>query len=219
MSAIGQPAEGEAQPPEGGEQTTTTPETTQPAGLDRIYERMDEMTRSQQEFLTGLQQTLTPPEQEEEEFDPADFYTDTGELTEDGARALIGDLVQQQVEQQLAPREAARLVQERDESYEALKDEYPDLRDEKVAQGVLRNAIEWARGHNPGLIDRPEFVDVIEAFYKAQKFDELRQTQAADQPRSVVLESAQGAARQTQQPQVDWGERITKAAERLRPQI
>jgi len=220
MAATGQPAEGTAAPPEGGaeQQQQTAPETTAPAGLDRIYERMDEMAGQQRQFLTSLQQAMTPAEAEEE-VDEADFYTPDGDLTEDGARALISDLVNEQVEAKLAPREAARLVRERDESYDALKDEYPDLQDEKIAQKVLDRALGWAHQHNPALIDRPEFVDVIEAFYKAERFDELRQADPAQQPRGVVLESAQGAARPQQQPQVDWGDRIVKAAERLRPQI
>jgi hypothetical protein len=61
-------------------------------------------------------------------------------------------------------------------------------------------------------------VEVIEAFYKAEKFDELHAAQAAEQPRSVVLESASGV-RQQAKPDTDWGDRIVKAAERLKPQI
>jgi hypothetical protein len=175
---------------------------------------MDEMAASQRQFMESVTQQLQPPEEEEE----VEFYTDTGELSEDGARAILADLVNEQVEARLAPREAARLVGERDDQYEALKDEYPDLQKPDVAERVLRRSVQWAHAHNPALIDRPEFVDVIEAFYKAEKFDELRATQEAEQPRQVVLESASGA-RQQAKPDVDWGERIVKAAERLKPQI
>jgi hypothetical protein len=217
MSATGQPAEGTPPPAESGEPTTTTTTTEAPPGLDKIYERMDSMAAQQREFMQSVSQQLTPAE-EEEEPDPADYYGDDGSLTEEGARAVIKELVDEQVQAQLAPQEAARLIERRDDAYEALQDEYPELADPKVAEPVLQSAIAWAQG-NQGIIDRPEFVDVIEWVYTHGKYHELQETQAAEQPRSVVLESAQGAARQTQQQGPDWGDRIVKAAERLRPQI
>jgi hypothetical protein len=217
MSATGQPTEGTPPPAESGEPTTTTTTTEAPPGLDKIYERMDSMAAQQREFMQSVSQQLTPAE-EEEEPDPADYYGDDGSLTEEGARAVIKELVDEQVQAQLAPQEAARLIERRDDAYEALQDEYPELADPKVAEPVLQSAIAWAQG-NQGIIDRPEFVDVIEWVYTHGKYHELQETQAAEQPRSVVLESAQGAARQTQQQGPDWGDRIVKAAERLRPQI
>lgn len=218
MSATGQPQTPETAP------ETTTPESAppeaptteaQPAGLDRLFERMDNMAAEQRQFMESVSQQLAPPEEEEE----VELYTDTGELSEDGARAILEGLVEEQLEARLAPREAARLVSERDDAYEALKDEYPDLLEPQIAERVLQRSVQWAHAHNPALIDRPEFVDVIEAFYKAEKFDELRAAQAAEQPRPVVLESASGARGQARQPDTDWGERIVKAAERLKPQI
>lgn len=218
MSATGQDPAPETAPAstttEAPPETTAAPPEPQTGGLDRLAERMEAMGREQRQFMESISQQLAPPEDEEE----VEFYTDEGELSEDGARAILQGLVEEQLEARLAPREAARLVNERDGAYEDLKDEYPDLLDPQIAERVLNRSVQWAHAHNPALIDRPEFVDVIEAFYKADKFDELRAAQAAEQPRPVVLESASGARGQTQ-PGTDWGERIVKAAERLKPQI
>jgi hypothetical protein len=217
MSAMGQPPAPELAPesatPEAPE-TIAAPPEPQTQGLDRLYERMDSMAAQQRQFMESVTQQLQPPEEEEE----VEFYTDTGELSEDGARAVLQDLVTEQLEARLAPREAAQAVRERDEAYEMLKDEYPDLQNPEVAQAVLQRSVQWAHAHNPALIDHPGFVEVIEAFYKAEKFDELHAAQAAEQPRSVVLESASGV-RQQAKPDTDWGDRIVKAAERLKPQI
>jgi hypothetical protein len=202
---------------EAPEQTTTD---TQPGGLDKLYDRMDQMAGQQRQMLEHLQHALTPEEEAEAELGPEDLYTETGDLTEEGARALIRDMVNEQVEAQLAPREQARLVEQRDDAYEALKEEYPELADERIGAEVLNRAVEWANAINPQLIERPEFVDVIEAFYKASRYDERATQEAAELPRPVVLESAQGSRpsiRQSQEP--DWQKRVIEAAQRDAPRI
>ena len=138
MSAIGQ-AEGQPTgdnptPEAPAEGTTATPD----GGLDRLYERMEEMSSQQQEFMRTVAERFAPEEDEEEEFEP---YGEDGELTEEGARALIRDLVQEQVTSALAPREKAQLIERRDEAFEALREEYPELQDKKVADAVLGKAI------------------------------------------------------------------------------
>ena len=215
MSATGQPPP-EAQEAASTTETTETAAPAQPEGLDRLYERMDEMASQQRNLLEGFQQLTTPPEEEPDE---SLYYTDEGDLTEDGARAVIADLVREQVEGALAPREAARLLSERDDAYEALRDEYPELQDDKIAQPILREAIAWAQSVDPRIIERPEFVDVIERAYKASRWDAHREREAAEQPRPVVLESGQGAARAQRPNEPDWGARIVAAAEKLRPTI
>jgi hypothetical protein len=154
-----------------------------------------------------------PPEEE-----PPEIYDETGELTEDGVRAVVDDYVREQVEARLAPREAQALVTERDEEWDALKESTPELADPKYAQEVIAQAVAWANAHNPDLIDRPEFVDVIEWVHKVRKYDESAAAQTPAGP-GVVLESAQGAAQPSKGSDVDWSDRIVKAAERLRPQI
>lgn len=200
-----------------GQPAESTATTGQPDGLDRIYSRMDEMAQTQRQMVESVS-ALLAPEEEEEEIDESLFYTDEGDLTEEGARAVLADMVKEQIDAAMAPREKARLVSQRDQAYEGLLEQYTELQDPKVSERVLASAVQWAQRINPEIIDRPEFVDVIEAFYKAEKYEALAAQQAAEQPRPVVLESGQGA-RQQRPNEPDWGDRIVKAAERLRPQI
>lgn len=196
------------------EPTTTAAPTApaQPEGLDRIYERMDQLAAQQQEIATQFGTVFAPPEEEME------YYDDDGEMTEEGVRAVVSDYVREQVDAQLAPREAQALIVARDDEWEALKESYPELEDRAVAQGVIAEAVRWAQTHNPDLIDRPEFVDVIEWAYRSHKFDEHAEAQAAAAPQGVVLESASGA-RQDVKGQVDWQKRVMDAAEQSAPRI
>lgn len=213
------PEEPPEQPGTEAPEATEATETEAPSGgLDRLYERMDQMSGAQQRFMEEMTQRLAP-EPEEEADDESLYYTDDGDLTEDGARALISNLVEERVQALMEPREKARMVEQRDEAFEALREDYPDLQDDAVANRVLGAAIRWAQQTNAEIVDRPEFVDVIEAFFKAEKYEEMRQTQAAEQPRPVVLESGRGARQQQRPSEPDWGDRIVKAAESLRPQI
>jgi hypothetical protein len=217
MSAPGQQAESTTTPdaPESAPAEAPVTETTAAPGsdgLDRLYARMDEMAAQQRQMVDSLTELRQPPEEAEPELD---YYDDEGGLTEDGARALIADLVREQVETQLAPREQARLTEMRDDAYEALKDEYPEMQDEAIARPILDRAVRWAMQVDERIIERPEFVDVIESFYKAAKFEEMRSQQEAEQPRPVVLEGAGGAARTTRGPQEpDWQKRVIEAAQR-----
>lgn len=215
MSATGQEPEAPQEAPSASPEQQTAAPAPGSDGFERINARMEEFGRQQAHIADTLASLMTPPE---EEIDEADYYTDEGELTEDGARAVIADLVREGIQAELAPREKARALSDRDDAFEALREEYPELQDDKIAEQALGAAIRWAQQNNPAIIESPGFVDVIEMAYKSAKFEELASQQAADQPRSVVLESAQGA-RQQQQPGPDWGDRIVKAAERLRPQI
>jgi hypothetical protein len=219
MSAIGQgdtpPPTTTAAPSDGAPPPTTETPAAPAPDFDRLFSRMDEMSTQQREMASQMSALLNPPE---EEIEP-EYYDETGEMTEEGAQALIRGLVSEQVKEALAPHEKARLVRQRDDAYEDLKEEYPELADEKIGGQVLQASIAWANKHNPDLIDKPEFVDLIEWVYKA----EFRTPEApeAEAGRRVELESAGGAGGRTQRktPEVDWGDRIVKAAERLRPSI
>jgi hypothetical protein len=217
MSATGQEPAPDAPAPSAPEAPASEAPTTAPAqpdGLDRVYSRMEEMASQQQALIESFQQFAAPPEEEPE------LYDDEGELTEEGAEALIADLVAKQVETHLAPREAARLVEQRDDAFEALRAEYPELQDDKISREVLAEAIGWANRVDPKIVDRPEFVDVIESFYKARKFEELREREQAEQPRPVILESAAGGGRQQRSSnEPDWQKRVIAAAEKDGPRI
>jgi hypothetical protein len=61
--------------------------------------------------------------------------------------------------------------------------------------------------------------DLIEQAYVQQKYAERVQSErSSHNDRGVVLESAQGS-RPSEDHGIDWGDRVLKAAERLRPQI
>lgn len=211
MSATGQEPEAPETP-----EAPSAPAAAPTEGLDRMFARMDEIAQQVTGIgsrVDGITQLVTPVE------DEPDYYEPDGSLSEDGARALIQQMVDERVQEQLAPREAARQVELRDQAFEDLRDEYPELREEATAQRILGAAIRWANSVDPRIVDRPEFVEIIENALKAEKFDTLAAQQAAEQPRSVVLESGQGAARQVASNEPDWADRIVKAAERQRPQI
>lgn len=217
MSATGQePAPQDAPAPSAPDAPPSEAPAAAPAqsdGLDRVYSRMEEMAAQQQALIESFQQFAEPPEEE------ADLYDDEGGLTEEGAQALIADLVAKQVESHLAPREAARLVEQRDDAFEALRAEYPELQDDAVSREVLGEAIRWANSVDPQIVERPEFVDVIESFYKARKFEEYREREQAEQPRPIVLESAAGGGRQQRPNEPDWQKRVIAAAEKDGPRI
>lgn len=199
------------------EPTTATPEApaaAPPPDLSRLYERMDQMTAQQQAMAEQFGQAFAP----EEEPEP-DYYDETGDLTEDGIRSVVSSFVDERLQAALEPRERAAQIDARDGEWEALKSSYPDLNDRDTANAVIGDAMRWAQAHNPDLIDRPEFVDVIEWVYRARMYDESAAAQQQAQPNRVVLEGASGAGQDVKASEVDWGERIVKAAERLRPQI
>lgn len=217
MSATGQEPPAEApQAPSAPEGTQEAAPPTGPDGFERISARMEEFGQQQAQIAATLAGLMEPVEEEPDE---SDYYTDTGELTEEGARAVIADLVREGIQQEMAPREAARLKSERDTAFEQLRDEYPELQDDKTANEALGAALQWAQRNNPAIVETPGFVDVIEMAYKSMKYEALQAQQAAEQPRPVVLESAQGARHQQRPNEPDWSDRIVKAAERLRPQI
>src|SRR3954452_16164798 len=114
MSAPGQEAESTttAAPESAPVEASATTETTAPSsdGLDRLYARVDEMAAQNRQMADDLTQLRQPPEAEEEE---VDYYDEQGGLTEDGARALISDLVREQIDTHMAPREQARMVEQR----------------------------------------------------------------------------------------------------------
>ncbi len=215
MSATGQePSAPTEAAPEATPEVTTTPAPD--AGLDRIFSRMDEIA-GQVNGIAGrvdaVQRLVEPPEEEPE------FYEEDVSLTEDGARLLIQQMVDERVQAQMAPREAAWAVNQRDELYDQLRQTYPELQKDEVSGPVLQSAIRWANSVDPSIVEKPEFVEVIEWVYTHGKYAEHAEREAAEQPRPVVLESGQGARRQQLPSEPDWGDRIVKAAEQMRPQI
>lgn len=200
------------------EQTTEAPqESGPPEWLGPIQERMEAMSAQQAQIAEQFSQALTP---EEEEYELPIYDDDTGELTEDGVRAVVNDYVREQIDAQMAPREAALLKDQRDDAFEALKDEYPELQDQGVVGPLIDAAFRRAQAIDPALIERPEFVDLIEDAFIRSKYNEVRSAQQTDGQREVVLESASGASRAQKAPkEVDWQQRVIDAAKASNPRI
>jgi hypothetical protein len=221
MSAPGQAEAPEPSPvAESAESTTTTaPPAEAPPGLDKLYERMEQMAADQRQLLTAI----TPPEVEEDPNAlPGEFYDETGDLTDDGQQvAALQEFVDRRVQATIGPREAQRMIDQRDEQYELLKDTYPEMADEKVAQPILNACIAWAHQNGvPELVDTPGFVDLVERAFIAQQYETQRREAESQRPNHVVLESAQGAGRaQTAPEEIDWEKRVIEAAQKDGPRI
>ena len=209
--------EGAEAPVEGAAPATPEPTPTaapvQPEGFDRIFERMDEMSSQQQQLVEQMSQVLAPPEEEPE------FYDEGGELTDEGVRSILTDFVRDELDTRLSERDRRTAVEQRDLDWEDLLEDVPELKDPKYSKEI----IDWAAdlvGRDERFIDSPRFVELIKLVHAQRKLDEHVAAQAPAEGRGVVLESASGAAQATKgSDDVDWGDRIVKAADRLRPQI
>lgn len=206
--------------------TTETTETGPPEWLGPITSKLDELgeTTSQlaQQYADAFKQ-----EEPEAEFDyDGDFYDEDGEITEEGARHLIGSEVDDRVKAALAERDARDALREREDAFEALRAEIPALADDKLAARLVNEVAEELRdeyGEETAkqIIGRPLFVRFVEQYYKAGLYDDGQaQSEDAEDDQEVVLESATGAsATRKKKDEPDWGDRIVKAAESARPQI
>jgi hypothetical protein len=225
MSAPGQAEPAEPSPgAESVESTTPAPQTEAPPGLDKLYERMEQMAAGQRQMLDTLTEVFTPPSEEEGDPNalPGEFYDETGGLTDDGQQvAALQEFVDRRVQATIGPQEAQRLVRDRDEQYELLKETHPELADDQVAQPILNACIRWAHENGvPELVDTPGFVDLVERAFIAQQYEAQRREAESQRPNSVVLESAQGAGRaQTAPEEIDWEKRVIEAAQKDGPRI
>lgn len=208
----------EGQPPEPPEQQETQQEGP-PEWLNPITERMDELSESTsrlaEQFAERQQQ---PPEREAER--EIDFYDDEGDLTPEGAQALIDQRVDERLTSVLSERDAVSALDQREDAFEALREEVPALQDDKLAARLVRETAAWCQQHGQQkMIETPAFVDLVEdRFYREMAQERIASERSEEPQREVVLESASGAS-QPQSDEPDWGERIVNAAERLRPQI
>jgi hypothetical protein len=214
----------------GGGENAPTPEAPEQQGseppewLGPINERMAELRDQQASIAERLEQSAYPEyeaEEEEESLDEDDYYDEDGEYTEEGARRLLSGLVDERLGAELSKRDAARALDEREDAFDALRDEVPALQDDKLAAQLVRDTAAWCQQNGlERVIDTPAFVDLIEdRYYSGQFHERIAAERESDPDREVVLESAGGAGAPPKSKEPDWGERIVKAAERLRPQI
>lgn len=196
------------------------PETNgPPEWLGPITERMDEISeqvRQSQDQLAGLYYPET--EEAEPEYEDAEEYGDDEDLSPEQARRIIGSEVDNRLQAELGKRDAATAMERRNESFEALQDEIPALQDDKYARGLVQAAAQELRDAGAEhLIGTPYIVDVIERLHIVSQHEEVK-ANAQPAPKDVVLESGSGASVQ-QTDEEDWGDRIVKAANSLRPTI
>lgn len=211
----------EGQPPEATESQQADP----PEWLGPIQERMTELgeqtSRMAEQFSTlyeGQQQQPTDEGEADQDFD---YFDAEGELTPEGAQAMIDQRVDDRLSAALSKRDAVTALEQREDAFEALRDEIPALQDEKMAARLVRDTADYLKQHGrEDVIETPMFVDMIEDRFYREAHHERVQAEREQQPdREVVLESASGATQPQAKNEPDWGERIVKAAERLRPGI
>jgi hypothetical protein len=217
--------------------------------FNRLYERMDQMSAQQQMLVDALSYApdedldyegmssqelaealgLSPEElaqaEAEGDFDPdVDDWEDVSHLEpyiQARGQQDILNLVESSVDRRLAEVDAQQDVEIRDVDFDTLRDQMPILQDEQTARAVIDQALQIASAWDPGVIETPQFVGLIELIAKSHIADRAINGERPAQPPQVQLESAHGSGRMTA-PKQDasyWGDRILDAAHRLRPGI
>lgn len=208
-----------------------TPTTSEPPEwLAGIEGRMDELASQQYEIAQQFQEALSErpvyvdPEEEAapEGLPEEEWYDDDGDLTPQAAEQIIDQRVSERLSEQLGLRDAAAQVQARDEAYEDLVAEYPDL-DEVGADIVTDLVRELTEAGRAEVIEHPVFVDLVEARYKASLYDKRSNEAPSDEVeprRGVMLEAAGGGSpTRGRDDQEDWQARIVEAARAQQPDI
>jgi len=150
--------------------------------------------------------------------DPAELEQAEG----DGGEGVdIFDLIDRSIDSRLADVEAEQLFEQREDDFDDLRDEYPLLQHEPTARAIVNRAAELANNWNPAVIERPEFVSLIELVTKAAMADRaVAEQRPGEQPR-VQLEAATGAGQHDRQPQrrprARHGRSVPQAAAARRP--
>lgn len=140
----------------------------------------------------------------------------------------IFDLIDRSVQSRVAAAEARRdaetALEDREDAFEDLRERLPLLQHEPTARRIVARAQELAGGWDPNLIERPEFVHLIELVALASIAQRATAEQDAQQAaqRQIQIESAAGGGglgNDDGPTTIDWGKRVVEAAERIRPQI
>jgi hypothetical protein len=217
----------EGQPNEAPEQSSGTGSES-PEWLGPINTRMDELRDQNASIVERLEQFQQPEEGLEYEDDEdgeggftEDDFDEHGDYTAEGARKALAGVVDERLQGEFAKRDAVIALEQREDAFEALREEISELQDDKTAARLVRETAEWcARTGNEHIIDRPEFVELLEDRFVREQYQQRVNAERESEPeREVMLESAAGAGAPSGKKEPDWGERIVKAAERLRPQI
>lgn len=200
----GETAEAAPATAEGTEQATTT-EAPPSFDTSKLEERMEAQARQMQEQLAQLQERLPAPTEEDELLEPGDDGYEDQEATK-----ALDAWFEERFKERMEPLQQQQMVERRNDEYDALLEDYPEMQDEQFAKPIIARATELARSLNPDAVNRPEFVDLIEAVYKAHVADQrAAREKPAGERKEVVLEGAGGAA--PSEPEEDLAARIVAA--------
>jgi hypothetical protein len=214
MAAIGNEPQGEGAEgaaPEAGSQET--PGSNVEQMLTQFGSRLDELGTT----IQGIVQQPPAPvaeEEGEEEFELPQFsiedYDEDGQLSPEAQAREIARLVQQGVEEALAPEREERAWERRDQEADALEERYPDLAGEKQ-EHYLQLAQQKAQAlGQPTLAIEPSFLEMVylEAQAREKAGDEIpagsRQEVSVERGGTVQPVSADGPG--------DDGDRIVSLA-------
>jgi hypothetical protein len=200
------------------EVTETTPEGP-PEWLGPIQQRMEEQAEQMAQMNDAISGLYYGDDDDDDDEEPVEYDSDE-DAEAAAARKFVGDEVESRVEARFAKEKAERALDERNALFAELQNEIPALQDPKYARELVTAAAQKLKDHGlDAAINTPYIVEVIEDMHNLKAGLEDRAGQEGQAPeKDVVLESGSGAAPQ-QQEEEDWGDRIVKAAEALRPTI
>jgi hypothetical protein len=134
-------------------------------GLDRLHERMEQMSTQQRSMLEQLAAAG---------YDISDLTSDEtpdGDVL-DELDTVLTDAVDRRLDAAEAEDEAEILVAARDVDFDDLRDRLPMLQDDATAQSIVSRACELcAQWGQPELMDTPDFVTVVEQVAMASYAD------------------------------------------------
>jgi hypothetical protein len=136
------------------------------------------------------------------------------------------------LDRRLDEAETEEAIAERDADFDELRREYPELLAGDGALPIVWRAQQIANSIHPDLVNRPEFVDLIEAVTKTailegsegRTFEPPRRQEPSEHERyrrPVTLEGAGGGSGPTRQESEDerWQTAVVAAARRIRPDL
>jgi hypothetical protein len=189
-------------------------ETAQaPAVPPEVAQRLDELSGRFDQFepvLGTISEALNQPEQEQEgEQDYSEYFDDDGGMTPEQLEQFVQQRAEQIATQKYGPLEQRLNGMEsflQRESFEALKEQYPELQDPKVDAEVGQQVQAFASRYGV-----PVDVDLIETFYLAGKARQQAQQGVPAGGQEVALEGGSAAPGQ---PEVNpMKERFMQAAQ------
>jgi hypothetical protein len=215
-----------------------------PAWLEPITDRMEEL--ADQNYAIAQELAAQRGDEDEGEDYYEDEYgaenadddyefvdpDDAGEdLGSDFIPADLFGLVDHALDNRLAMADAEQAIEQRDQLFDALRAEFPDLLSGERGLEIVWRANGIAEAISPGLVETPAFVQLIAAVAKSELLEEAqgyesrppppRRERSANGSRPLELEAAGGGSGPTMRPSEDehWQQRVIDTAKRLRPDI